>query len=196
MGKIEVIVQRAFSNWPKWNAEQNTVFIIGCVLLFLLLWFGYNLPLMEGIKKRYSRRQTISYGFLLIFLIIVFASTVFSRTSTGIRKANLEFLWSYKWGFEKHGSILVNEVILNLFLLTPVGILLPLANRKPSLIKVILFSGMVSVAIESLQYFLCRGLAETDDVFHNVIGAMGGYFVWKTITSFYRIYRGILEKKA
>ena len=44
--------------------------------------------------------------------------------------------------------------------------------------KVALIGGGFSVMIETLQFVLRRGFTEFDDVFHNVVGAVTGYWVY------------------
>lgn len=83
-----------------------------------------------------------------------------------------------------------------MFLLLPVGTLLPIGLRKQlnwwqGLLVGILLSGI----IELLQLILCRGLFEFDDIFHNSIGCMIGCILirrWlKKITEWYKQFYGV-----
>lgn len=70
------------------------------------------------------------------------------------------------------------EIMLNYFLLLPVGflacVLLPRKQPRSSFLAILLicFSFM---AIESSQLLLRRGLFELDDIIGNVIGGIIGY---------------------
>ena len=47
-------------------------------------------------------------------------------------------------------------------------------------IALIIESGLIiSVSIEEMQYFFHRGFAETDDVMHNTLGCLIGWFMVK-----------------
>lgn len=132
-------------------------------------------------QKKICISQAVSFVILFVFLAVVFESTVLSRRS-GIRQYHLEIFWSWKviiesgvkkdvlfqWG-------LLKENLLNIILLFPVGVLLPVViNRKVSW-KMALFVGVViSACIEVLQLVLCRGFFEFDDIIHNGLGCMLG----------------------
>lgn len=45
---------------------------------------------------------------------------------------------------------------------------------------IVLMTGLViSVSIETMQYFFHKGFSETDDVMHNTLGCMIGYVLVK-----------------
>lgn len=143
-------------------------------------------------KGRISKGQAVSGLLALVFLAIVYASTVFTRTP-GIRQYQLELFWSWKeiWHIGKCGrlgslphNLLVQENLLNMILLFPLGILLPfIRNRKVSWWEGLFVGLAVSASIEILQLVLRRGLFEWDDMIHNGIGCMAGCvladFIWK-----------------
>ena len=67
------------------------------------------------------------------------------------------------------------ENILNMILLFPAGVLLPIVwDRKMRWWKGLLFGIACSAGIEVLQLVLCRGLFEFDDMIHNGVGCMLG----------------------
>lgn len=142
---------------------------------------------MGMILRRFKRQRRISSSracamlLLTEYLFLVFASTVFSRT----RKAHFDYelipFWSY-------GRILAGsrslfwEDIFNVLMLMPLGILLPVAwKRTGSAKQVILMGFLISLTIEFLQLILKRGLFEFDDMFHNTIGVMIGYWLYQRI---------------
>lgn len=112
---------------------------------------------------------------LLVFLGIVFASTVFTRTPDGERKYCLELFWSWKKVFLENSQPLLKENLLNMILLFPMGLLLPvMCGKRLSWWKGFLSGAAVSAAIEICQLVFCRGLFEWDDMIHNGIGCMAG----------------------
>ena len=71
------------------------------------------------------------------------------------------------------------EVLLNIALFMPVGLLLGGMGMK---IKRVFLSGVVlSGIIEMFQLAFCRGLCETDDVIHNTLGCVIGYFLVRSV---------------
>lgn len=65
--------------------------------------------------------------------------------------------------------------ILNVVMFVPVGFLLGCGFPGMTWRRVLCVAVVLSVGIEVLQLLLRRGLCETDDVLHNVVGALMGY---------------------
>lgn len=121
-------------------------------------------------------------GFLLlIYLILVFGTTVLTR-KPGRRRFQLELFWSWKeilkpegrTGSVTRGGLLL-ENLLNIALLFPAGILLAMVwGRRLRWYQGLIFGLAVSMVIEVFQLVLCRGLFEFDDIIHNGLGCMIG----------------------
>ncbi|MGI6064260.1 MAG: VanZ family protein [Blautia sp.] len=127
--------------------------------------------------------QLIVAELLFLFLSVVFASTVFTRTP-GIRQYELIPFWSWYEVFVNHSKELLWENILNVLLLFPMGILLkPLFGHKMRPFTAFLLGFTVSAVIEISQLVLRRGLFEWDDMLHNGLGCMLGFMLcsklWK-----------------
>ena len=168
---------------PIWSANELivilTVLLFAIISLITLCW-----------RKRIRCSQAVAWFLLLLYLITVLGSTVFTRIP-GERKYQLEVFWSWKKIFHsvaQNGFVLQNQLlqenILNMVMLFPVGFLLPLVfARKIKWYQGLLFGMAVSSGIELLQLFLCRGLFEFDDIIHNsfgcMIGALLGNVVWR-----------------
>lgn len=133
--------------------------IVGCALL---------------IKKKIVISQLLSGLLLVVFLAIVFASTLFTRRPGGEHRYELELFWS--WRAVAAGSKeMLQENLLNIILLSPVGILLPFVfRRRLRWWQGLLLGTAVSVVIEVSQLIFRRGLFEWDDIIHNGIGCMAG----------------------
>lgn len=131
-------------------------------------------------KKNYFKHyQSMALVLLVTYLFVVFSSTVGSRPDIGIRAYRIIPFWSYR-EIRKNGRIdLVVENLLNIALLMPVGALLPVLSKRLKLVQVIIVSGAISYGIELSQLFFRRGLFElVDDPFHNILGAVMGYFLF------------------
>lgn len=109
---------------------------------------------------------------------------VFSRLPS-TRKYQLEVFWSWKKIIHPIGRLgtasrydLLLENILNIVMLLPIGIFLPLAYGKKIDWKIGLLIGIgISFSIELLQLVLCRGLFEFDDIIHNSLVFLIGILI-------------------
>ena len=166
-GKELDIYQIFITYNPAWTRREIICFSVLCLLA--ALWAGYLLW-----HKKILLSQAVSGMLLLIFLGIVFGSTVFARQPKDYREYRLELFWSWKEVF--HGDReLLKENLLNILLLFPVGFLLPsLFHKKLSWWSGLLAGLIISAGIEIGQLVLCRGLFEWDDMVHNSLGCMLG----------------------
>lgn len=133
--------------------------------------------------------QAIAGLLLLVYLLLVFGTTVLTRMP-GKRRYQLELFWSWKEIIDpigRTGSVTQNglllENLLNMVLLFPAGLLLAAVfNRRLKWYQGLLFGLAVSCVIEVSQLISCRGLFEFDDIIHNGLGCMVGTLVgniWK-----------------
>lgn len=124
--------------------------------------------------KKIVFSQAAAALLLLLFLGVVFGSTVFTRNPSKDYKYELELFWS--WKAARRGSReMLKEILLNMVLLLPAGILLPvMLKRKISWWKGFIIGFLISAMIETSQLIFRRGLFEWDDMIHNGIGCMVG----------------------
>ena len=112
---------------------------------------------------------------IMLFLGVVFASTVFTRRPEAAASYRLDLFWSWKKVFLEGNRGLLLENILNVILFLPLGFLLPAARGRRLGVGWACFCGlMVSAAIEVCQLVLRRGLFEWDDMVHNSLGCIFG----------------------
>jgi glycopeptide antibiotics resistance protein len=155
-------------------------------------------------REKLTTVQSIALTLLTTSIFLVFASTVFSRTPTEVYNYELMPFWSYR-EIMKGSESLFWEDIFNVFMLLPIGVLLPIISggngqklAESSVVKnhventgkkvfcrVTLIGFLISLTIEILQLVTKRGLFEFDDIFHNTLGvaigvALGklGYWIW------------------
>ena len=110
---------------------------------------------------------------LIEYVFLVFCSTVIFRPTSETRQYDFHPFWSYD-----RPELLV-ENIMNVVVFVPVGLLLGIAFKQMTWWKVLLIDCGISVAIESLQFFLMRGFSELDDVMHNTVGCLIGWLMVK-----------------
>lgn len=162
-----------------WTVREMVCFGI----ILALAAIGTAVLLRRG---QICRRQAAAGILMVLCLGIIFASTVFTRLPEPNRLYELNLFWSWKEVFLQGNKELLEENLLNLLLLFPVGFLLPpLCNRKVIWWISLLIGVAVSAGIELSQLAFYRGLFEWDDMIHNGIGCMLGCFVseavWKCI---------------
>ena len=142
-----------------------SIFCVGTVLL--LVWKGFKIGL------RYS------VALLLIeYIFLIFCSTVFFRTTSELRKYDIHPFWSYQ-AIQDGREDLLAENIMNVVVFIPVGLLLSIPFKQVTWWKALLIGCGISAVIEALQFFFLRGFSELDDVMHNTVGCMVGWFMVK-----------------
>lgn len=135
-----------------------------------------------------SRAKRFVLGALLVeYYFLVLCSTVICRASHGERHIEIMPFWNYSniWNRVDYPADLI-EVLLNVVLFVPIGLLLGGLGFKT---KKILLSGIfLSGIIEVSQFAFCKGLCETDDVMHNTLGCVIGYFGFISLFKARRIF--------
>ena len=150
-----------------WSSRE--IFCFSCVMVIAVIMMIYLIR-----KEKMNKLQALAILAEVIFLGIVFASTVFTRTGS-VRQYELVPFWSWRDIIRYHDRQLLKENFLNCILLFPAGALLPLImNHKVKWQHALAFGVLVSAVIESSQLIMMRGLFEWDDMIHNGLGCMIG----------------------
>lgn len=146
--------------------------MFGFLLGFLAVMALAMVFCRRGILKK---SQVAALALALLYLGIVFASTVFTRVPAAEAKYELELFWSWRKAFLEHNRQALLEILLNGILLLPLGALSPVVfGRRIGAVKGFLFGFAVSAVIEVCQLVFHRGLFEWDDMIHNAFGCMIG----------------------
>lgn len=161
------IYQIILTHNRRWSPLEMICFAAVFVITAAILFFLFR-------KKKIFLFQVIAGLLLVVYLGIVFASTVFTRNSDGIWHYELMPLWSWQEVLLGN-TYMLTEIILNVILFLPIGILLPvLFHRTFRWRQGLLIGVLLSSVIEITQLVSCRGLFEWDDMLHNGIGCMLG----------------------
>ena len=137
-------------------------------LLFtaVFLWFRHKLECYR------FWRWTVA-SLLLVWGAVILAQTVFIRPVSASEPSLIPF-WCYITVLRGGEQELLRSAFMNTLMFYPGGLLaLSLWGRK-YLLPLLGCFAMLSVGIEVLQFLLNVGMAETDDVIHNVLGAAFG----------------------
>lgn len=161
------------------------------IIVFLIILSVCSFFIFRAVRwKRLKLQQGAAVLTLILFLGVVFASTVFTRIST-VRRYELIPFWSWYEVIVNHSQGLMVENLLNMILLFPMGILLPVildSRLRPSMVY--LMGVVISAVIETSQLIFKRGLFEWDDMIHNGLGCMLGCLVMNAAMKKWRRRRG------
>lgn len=148
---------------------------IGFVFLFVSGYLIYKKKL-HG-KKELTKVQIISAFFLCCWGILVIGLTALSRGSNFTGSLNIDFLSGYISAWNNWSISELQLILFNMLMFTPLGFLLPLLWRKAEKLWVSLaISFAATASLETFQFLTGTGIFELDDLFHNLIGSLFGYF--------------------
>ena len=163
----------------------NTLFkwgilaLIGTVLLLLILMGGYHFIYKKILRgtHQFNKKQWLITFLLLCWLLIVLALTTLSRGANYTGALNIDFFSGYKNAWNKWSATELQLIIFNMLMFTPLGFFLPLLWQKAKRFPIIIVASLtVTIGIEILQFVTARGIFELDDLIHNLLGSLFGYF--------------------
>ncbi|WP_178381906.1 VanZ family protein [Paenibacillus sp. P32E] len=96
-----------------------------------------------------------------------------------------ETLWpSIKLIMSGTGGPAMHNLIANVIVFIPMGLLIPMLLSKPSFVKAIGISIGLIATVELLQFITLLGVADIDDVIVNTSGAIIGYIFYSIVKTF------------
>lgn len=168
-----------FSMISRWAIPSILLVLVVFCISLVSYKFIYK-KIFKG-KKEVSLYQLVLFVILIGYLFLVFAMTGLSRADNFSNKIiNLNFLSAYLDVWYSWSLTPLLLLILNILMLAPLGFLLPLISKKFDSVKnILLVAFTFTIFIELFQLITHRGIFELDDLFHNTIGSMIGYFIVK-----------------
>lgn len=133
-------------------------FLVGSLLLGLLL-------------KKLGKQHIWASCFTVLYLGLVYTSTVFSRMPGSVGNIALSPLWSYAQWIQGN-DVFLKYIVLNILMLLPIGVSLSFVWKSPK--RILIFGFLFSLLIETSQLLTGRGLFEIDDILHNTLGVLLG----------------------
>ena len=134
---------------------------------FVVICVGALILMLSAVTSK-----RVNAVLLLFYIVFIFYMTLWAREGT--TRANFELFWSYKQFFSS--STLRLEIMNNIWLFVPLGAILA---RLGAGWKSVAICALLSVCIETIQYFTGFGLAEFDDVISNTLGGAIGAWLSK-----------------
>lgn len=125
-----------------------------------------------------NKEKKINYILIIAsvaYIIFLLALTLLTREVGAAYQYKTELFWSYREYFATGNDRLGIQMIGNVVVFIPWGVILPLTFKRMKFKESISSAFLFSVGIELVQLLLKCGLFEFDDVFHNTLGAGIGY---------------------
>ena len=152
--------------------------MIGLVIGISLFLFGYFVVyrrLLKGTKKLKMSKVAL-LSILFIYIVIVFGATIGDRMSTDSKSLSMHLFSSYKDAWNNFSPGAWRNIILNILMFVPLGILLPLIFKNCRKYWITYLLGLFfTLIIEVIQLISGRGIFEVDDIFNNTLGCIIGY---------------------
>ncbi len=147
------------------------------IAAFIVTWDIYGRR-DNGGQRRDRTVRSILVALFAVYTYFIIAVTLINRSVTADSEAQFIPLWSWYQVIVNHSLVFLEEIILNIILFIPFGVLLKLTTNI-SVWKAFLVGFGFSLTIELSEYVLCRGLFEWGDVLHNSIGCVIGAAIAK-----------------
>ena len=153
------------------------------ILPLVALIFAAALLLEAAVRgRRAAAARAVLAAMLVGYLAVYVWLTILYRKTAAAPRTEFRPFWSYREAFSFEGGFHVvrlgvaRQILLNVLVYIPLGLLLPIAFRGTRHrwlwpLPVVL---ALSLLTEWTQYLTRRGLCEADDVFHNVLGCLIG----------------------
>ena len=151
---------------------SDTLPVNGIIALSIVLCL-LAIVVLDFFSRRKGSRWMATFLLIEYLVWITFLVLIF-RTALPERMSILKPFWSHDPSLEGYNH-LHPQVIMNVLVFIPVGVLMGCVFDRMKLWKTLLYGASFSILIEVLQYVTRRGYAEFDDVFHNTLGCLIGF---------------------
>lgn len=159
------------------DAYYNYVGIPPIVFVAALTIIILTILISQYVNRKYNLRFFFLLLVLVEFLSVVILSTLVYRSETKKSVIRNDIFGGYRDFFDT--GVISYEIILNIILFIPIGIILGILFKRNDFIKVAFFGLLFSLIIESMQLYLSRGIFDIGDLFNNTIGTVLGCFFIK-----------------
>ncbi|SDD85052.1 Glycopeptide antibiotics resistance protein [Paenibacillus sp. UNCCL117] len=146
------------------------------------LWLSYVIYRKKGGKRSFSPIQIITIFLLIMWFGTVMVLTMFSRGANFEGWINVRLFSGYKSAWYQWSLSEFQLIIFNMLMFVPLGFLMPLLGMKTRRFMPVFFISLaVTIGIELSQMLSRRGIFELDDILHNTLGSLAGYFIMRAI---------------
>ncbi|MDR0380404.1 MAG: VanZ family protein [Oscillospiraceae bacterium] len=157
------------------------VLVILAAGAILLVYYIYR---KRGGARTIRKSQFLSFFLLLGWFVVVMGITTFSRGANYAGWFNFRLFSGYVNAWNNWSLSEAQLIVFNMLMFMPLGFLLYLLTKKLRRFWPVLFvSSAVTVSIELFQMLTRRGIFELDDILHNTLGSIAGYFIIAAVLS-------------
>lgn len=183
-----------FKGFVKWYINyidaDLVIFVSIVAISIFLLWSVLHQTVfrrMEKEVKSLNKWSGLACACLSYELAFVFSVTLSGRERTMDDSWEMIPFVSWIKVFDGENIALLTQILANILLFIPLGFLLPCCFKRCRKYRyTILYSAILSLAIELIQGITQIGLFETDDVIHNTLGACIGVVAFRFLSHFRR----------
>ncbi len=155
------------------------VLAVICGGLFGVGYFIIYKKIMKG-QKKLSLPKFLLYAMFVCYIFMVFGVTLLSRFAYQTELFRLMPLYSYIEAWHQYKDASWRNIILNIFMLVPFGLLLPYIHKIFKKFGPTALAGFTfTLLIEVVQLVLRRGIFEADDLINNTLGTLIGYGLYR-----------------
>ena len=157
-----------------WTFEEDIPF--AALMIFFAAFFVLLLVVDKIRGKKLKPGRSLAISALVVWVVLILMLTIIYRRVNGYRVYNLNLIRTYIRAINGSDRT-CKDVFYNIFMLMPMGFLIPIIWEKAKLYHALLACGGFSLAIEISQYLSCRGSFELGDLLHNTLGALVGFII-------------------
>ena len=158
-------------------------FLTGLVAAALVM-----LPMAIGVwlwhRKRGGKlnwKRLIPLALLVCYTVVVLRATLFRTIPSAGLNTHLFRAWKEAWcSFSTRAW---GNILLNIAMFMPLGVLIHLAFPKCRGLRTILVMLGATALLESVQFFGTRGVFDVDDLFANALGGLMGWCMLMAVLS-------------
>lgn len=159
------------------NFNYGTALLL-CIGIFILcatvvdkrIKLGYDIP----------RSEWLAVCLFSIYMTALIGVTLLNREVGNLYVTEMSLFWSYQEMIEDRNWALGLQILYNILLFIPFGILIPaMAGVMRKILRTTVLAAFFSVFIEGMQLIFRCGTCEIDDIFDNTLGAVIGFCIWK-----------------
>lgn len=163
------------------------------IAIFLVGYFFIYKRMLKGTKKL-KVSKVAQWGILLIYIIVVLGATLGIRSAGYEGSTSLQLFISYKEAWNSFSKVEWRNIILNILMFVPLGVLLPIMFKKCQKFWITYLIGfLATIILEVIQLITKRGIFEIDDIFNNTLGCLIGYGIVMILISMFK-YKKNREK--
>ena len=167
------------------NEIRSSLFQVGFILaiaLGIIGWVWFRFRRTHGREYAFPWKTILLILVTCAYLIIVNQATLGRSGSAGRFSFSFHLFraWREAWNLFTVESWL--NVLLNILLFVPTGVLLPLWSKRFHRLSCTVFTGfLITLWIETCQLLLGKGIFDIDDLFCNTLGVFIGYCFFAAI---------------